>query len=149
MTTQYYMTRRMMKLKRQSNSEGIFEPWLDWQKRSIRSARDAVRGLKMEIACTLRQQRLDWSGHVLRFGTGGRPEHLLKHALLWRCNDWWKVQREYDDIPGATQLVHRAKIGQIARWELSLPSNWMTQKLDYSGSGARNRGSTGNVAVTT
>ena len=102
----------------------------------------------MEIASTLRQQRLDWSGHVLRFGTSGRPEHLLKHALFWRCNKWWKVQKEYNDIPGATHLVHKAKIGHIARWELSLPSNWMTLKLDSSGSGLGSTRNRGYVAVT-
>ena len=38
-----------MKLKRRPGPIlGSIEPWLDWQKRSIRSARDTVKRLKIE-----------------------------------------------------------------------------------------------------
>ena len=75
-TTQMYMVRRMMKEKRIQHGNGDFEPWLDWQKRSMRSAWKTVREQNCDIRSTLWDARKAWAGHVSRFGTGTRPQHI-------------------------------------------------------------------------
>ena len=133
-----------MKGEPRRTSEALRRPmkyltWLEWHKRSLRSAWSFVRSQKCDIRLTLEDARLDWAGHMSRFGMGGRPQHLLKHILMWRNQSWWTAQKQQNIIPGATRLVHKPRVGKPIKYELSLPQNWILGNVT---------GSSGNVAVS-
>ena len=119
------MFRRMMKAKRRPLDNGAYEPWLDWQKRSLRAAADVIRRLKCFVTNSLLDAREHWANHISRFGLGGRPQHLLKQIMLWRNLNLWLIQQNYNGIQGATRLVHRPKLGKVLKYELSSRRNWM------------------------
>ena len=114
-----------MREKRVQYENGECEPWLDWQKRTMRSAWAFVTSQRCDIRQTLLDAKYAWAGHVARFGMGSRPQHLLKHIILWRNLDWWNLQKQQNSSAGCTRLVHKAKVGQFMRYDFGLPAEWI------------------------
>ena len=129
LSAQKYMVRKMLRVKRQpigtyDDGRRIMEPWLDWQKRSMRQAGDCINEHNCSIVDSLAKERENWGHHVARMGTNKRPPHLLKAILMHRPLAWWRHQQGYNNA-NAEPLYHRAKMGSIRRWENHLPSRWM------------------------
>ena len=124
--TQRLMVRKMLKIKRRpmSNSSATREPWLDWQRRSLRQAGHIVMQHNMGVGNCLFDSRNSWAGHVGRFGCGGRPIHLVKQLFIWRNLAWWRFQQMYNDL-GLNEVRHPPRIGRIRRYEESLSQDWL------------------------
>ena len=88
------MFRKMLKLKRRpitiatDSNPSILEEWVDWQIRTLRTARDKICETSSCVVESLKQSRLSWIFHVGRFGTGPREHHLVKDLILWRNLGW-------------------------------------------------------------
>ena len=69
------MVRRVLRLKRQPIcvEPVILESWLDWQKRSLRKARDAIAAHASSMVDTLDTERDLWARHIGRYGWGEGP----------------------------------------------------------------------------
>ena len=124
-TTQKYMVRKMMHVKRRPLSPGRLEPWVDWQVRSLREAATAIANNDMIIGQTLHNLRNSWAGHIARFGFEGRDRHYLKYLILWRCRGWWEWQKLFNHLPGNEHFKHQADLGRLRRWEWQLPRKWL------------------------
>ena len=127
--TQRNMFRRMLRIKRKPiavDPQVVLEPWVDWQVRSLRRAEAVVReqGVCVCVKRLLTSERLDWAGHVSRFGTQTKPQHLVKCVLLWRSLAWWKWQKFFNDRH-FTVLRHQQHVGGLRRWEWNLPADWI------------------------
>ena len=122
--TQALMFRKMMRLKRRPGTNGLVEPWLDWQKRSLDRAYEALRQNNCTISSTIIEQRGNWSGHVGRFGLGPRPQHLLKQVLLIRSKGWWQLQQLYNNL-NLNPVLHATR-GKPYSWEdnVAYGSQW-------------------------
>ena len=126
--TQRNMVRRMLRLKRHPicAEPPVLEPWLDWQKRSLRTARAAIYRNSACIVATLDNERSQWAGHISRFGWDTRPEHILQHLLLWRNSWWWDWQMFYNSVGSPfTKLSHDIRTGDLRRWEWQLKRSWI------------------------
>ena len=127
------MVRRMMRLKRKpiawidvgngAKPKVVLEQWVDWQIRSLRAAKQQISSHDMSITDKLQEERLSWAKHVGRFGLSGKPRHILKDVVLWRCRSWWQTQQLFNS-GHFTRIVHAPRMGQLKRWEWSLPYDW-------------------------
>ena len=61
---QAQMFRRMMKIKRIKNDQGVVESWLDWHKRSLARAYDTIKAQGILIENVIDNSRVTWSQHV-------------------------------------------------------------------------------------
>ena len=120
------MVCRMLKLKRRPIGDGVLEPWLDWQKRSLQRAKQTIQEHSMSITVSLAKERARWAGHISRFGTDNRPVHLLKCLLLWRNVYWWKWQQLLNSAGSHFEtLRHHQSVGGLRRWEWHLSDSWV------------------------
>ena len=67
-----------MKLKRRPLKEGGLESWLDWTKRTLDKANQAIAQHGILASNHATNEHLKWAQHCTRFGLEGKPEHLLK-----------------------------------------------------------------------
>ena len=96
---QLAMVRKMM---RSSRAPG--EQWLDWQRRTLRSAREWIRRNKVEAgrgkldrdpnlfdkwSLKWRRQYLSWAGHLARLPAA----RLAQQVTLYRNLEWWRRQQ--------------------------------------------------------
>ena len=116
------MFRKMLKLKRMEGPDGIYEPWLDWQKRSLADAYDVIKSQGIQIDNYVKESRQTWAQHVSRFGLGPKEPHLLKQVVLARCKCWWSYQQMYNDLN--LNSVYHATRGKPYSWEDNVGSNW-------------------------
>ena len=120
------MVRRMLKLKRRPLENGTLEPWVDWQKRSLRRAKQSIQEHSMSISVALAKERARWAGHIARFGVDNRPAHLLQCLLLWRNVYWWKWQQLLNAAGSHFEtLKHHPSVGGLRRWEWHLSDSWI------------------------
>ena len=77
---------KMLGLKRQPHvlRRGYVEPWLDYHIRVFGVANMILRQHNSLILDTVLHLRQSWAAHILRFGTGNKPHHLLKSLMMWR-----------------------------------------------------------------
>ena len=69
----------MLKCKRRPVAEGTLEPWLDYQRRSLRTAMAVIERNQLAILTKLEDLKRSWAGHIARFGVGPNKEpHPLK-----------------------------------------------------------------------
>ena len=117
---QIWMFRKMLRLKRRPNPGGRdLEPWLEFHKRSLRSARNIIGRLGVCAATALGRNKSKWVKHILRMGTDGKPPHLVKAIFLWRPREWWEFQKLFNDIPSNsfTDVKHPPELGLPLRFE--------------------------------
>ena len=72
-------------------SRRLDEPWVDWIKRSTRTARKHAEkvGIRLWLDSYLKAKWC-WAGHVLRM----HPDRLARRAVIWRDSEWWKEEME-------------------------------------------------------
>ena len=104
--TQNYMLRRIAGPRRTPQ-----EPWIDWIKRSTRSAKNVARktGIRLwaddHLRCKWR-----WAGHIIRM----EPRRLARRATIWRDSVWWEI----DVAINGPSFCHRRKgRRRWFRWE--------------------------------
>ena len=68
----------------------------------------------------LRKKKIDFVGHVSRFGLGSRETHLVKQVILWRPIQWWRLQQK--TIEAGHPFVH-PRAGEIKRFDDQFPRN--------------------------
>ena len=122
----------MMRLKRTliCIEPPIREEWIDWQKRSLGAAKSEILNHGACIVECLLKERKSWAGHIARFGTSGKPEHILKHVLMWRNSWWWNQQKFFNELgPPYVKLAHPTEVGILRRWEWSLPRDWLLKYI--------------------
>ena len=112
---------RMIGSKRQ-HINGALEPWVEFQKRTYREAIHHINEADVDVGKSLKKKKIDWIGHVSRFGIGVRENHLVKHLILWRPLSWWKLQQKA--IEQGNPFVH-PRPGRIRRYESQFHRNWM------------------------
>ena len=122
-TYQKSMVIKMLGLKRLPDviEEGKREPWLDFQIRSFSGANQVLSQHNLTLALLIIAQRQSWASHVLRFGTHGRPYHLLKSILFWRPFSWWLHQKIFNTK--RWDPVWHPVPGPVRRWEHAFSSN--------------------------
>ena len=131
-TTFKSMVRRLLGLKRkpilddQGNRVGC-EAWLDYYKRTMSRAGAEIDKRRMSTKTLVGQEVRRWANHVSRMGLDGKPEHLVKGLISWRCRYWWQVQQMYNDF-GWDSLYHVFPF-KPRRWEDQFSSAWM---VDFS-----------------
>ena len=113
-TAQCLQFAKMMGLKRK-RIEGVFENWIDWNKRRFRTAAKVIQQNEVDIRGIVSAKRQAWAAHIARFGADGREMHLIKLLLNWRPLEWWRLQ-QYSLQNGLSNFRHR---GQYTprRWE--------------------------------
>ena len=129
--TQRLMFRRMLKLKRgvvvQGDGTKLFEPWLDWHKRSFRKAGETIQVFDVDINEQLDKLKCSWAGHLARMGLpkGQRPQEqrMLKSVLFFRPLAWWRDQQWFNQL-GWDPVLHPARVGRPKRWEDQFSTNW-------------------------
>ena len=128
--TQRNMVRRMLRLKRHPIcvEPVVLETCVDWQKRSLRKAKDIIMANSSCIVEVLERERDLWAAHISRFGWGGRPEHILKCILILRNKSWWSWQHLYNEVGSPfTRKVHSQSVGGLRRCEWHLPHDWIAK----------------------
>ena len=67
------------------------EPWLDWIKRSTRTACREARhiGIRFWLQRHI-SSKFRWAGHVVRM----HPARLARRVTEWRDNEWWHEEVE-------------------------------------------------------
>ena len=120
-SVQNLMFRKMIGAKRRVLN-GLCEPWLDWQVRTLRDAKRAIEVNQVSITACLNVKRNSWASHIARFGTEQRRQHLIKAVLCWRNLFWWRQQQFYNDRR-INELRH--VYFHPRRWKQSLPLNWL------------------------
>ena len=131
-TTQRYMMRKMLRLKRRPvvNHLGVktgAEPWIDWQIRSLSHASSQIKLHNISIGCLLDGERGSWATKVSRFGLGPNSvTHLCKYVVAWRCKHWWLAQQVYNDLNWDV-LKHKFPF-KPRRWEDFLASDWLVSR---------------------
>ena len=124
------MVRNMMQLKRRpmpktnDNSPAELEPWLDYHVRSFQRAKAEIRQHAAEAHAVLIYNRKTWAGHVARFGTGMREQHLCKLVCAWRSRHWLNYQEICNHLNWDT--YKHASRGRPRRWETHLPPDWLS-----------------------
>ena len=86
------------------------EPWVDWVKRSTRTARKHAEsaGIRFWLDAHLKA-KWGWAGHTVRM----QPDRLACRAAAWRDSEWWKEEME---LP-ASLRHHRPHRTRWFRWE--------------------------------
>ena len=107
--TQNAMAAQILRTRRRAQ-----EPWVDWFRRSRRTARDTLRRLGHQPwGTTLRVRVLTWAGHVARL----TPDRLCLQALRWRNLAWWRKRQSLISL-GLSGLRHpQGCFGRPRRWE--------------------------------
>ena len=105
-STQNQMLRRIAGPRRRPD-----ELWVDWVKRSTRSARAQAKVARVRfwVDAHLRSKYC-WAGHVTRMA----PARLAKRGTEWRDSVWW--QQEVQTVPNHLRL-HRHGRTHWFRWE--------------------------------
>ena len=124
-TVQNDMFRRMLGLKRRPLPEGGVEPWLQWQKRTLAKAKNAIQNLGCRASSYFVKEKIAWAQHCVRFGLNDKPSHLLKPLLLYRCRRWWHMQEMYNNLNW--DAIHHATRGKPYLWENSFSQDWSLQ----------------------
>jgi hypothetical protein len=123
-SAQRRMIRKMMKLKRRP-----CETWLDWHKRSFRTAREVLQHNNAAISAILSAKREGWFRHIVRFGLGPRQNHIIKFVMAWRSHGWWLIQKHQNR--GIDKITHVQGIGKIRRYDTCVPQDaWMPVDLE-------------------
>jgi hypothetical protein len=104
--------------------QGVVEDWVSFQKRSYRQAIEIINEQGLDVGCYLKQKKTDFMGHVSRFGIGEREDHLVKHLLLWRPLQWWKLQQK--EIALGNPFVH-PRAGRFKRYVDQIHRNWINR----------------------
>ena len=97
---------------------------LNWQKRSMRAAKDAISQHGVCVKRALDNQRMRFVGHVGRFGTLDKVSHICKAVFLWRPLQWWEYQKWYNEV-GWDTLTHDRMLGGIRSFERHLAADWI------------------------
>ena len=111
-----------MKLKRKPLKDGSLELWLDWTKRTLDRANQVIAQHGTLASNHATNEHLKWAQHCVRFGLEGKPEHLLKPVLLFRCQKWWRFQKLYNDL-NWDPAFHAGR-GRPYSWEDRLRTDW-------------------------
>jgi hypothetical protein len=129
-SAQRFQIVKMMGLKRQTYEGGIVEEWLSWHIRKFRQAKAIIKQCNADIVDFVRNKRLNFAGHVARFGTAEREQHIVKNVLLWRCLGWWRQQQRYNlKLPDHEQFLHTMIFGKPRRWESQFPTEYLNKFL--------------------
>jgi hypothetical protein len=125
---QRLMVRCMLGLKRKPivDQEGTkigMEPWLDYQKRSLRRAKEEIEACGLNMHNLLLMEKRRWAGHIARMGWEGKEPHLLKAVVGWRNLWWWDQQKFYNLF--TTQTIRHAFPFKPMRWEEHFPLDWL------------------------
>ena len=115
----------------------VGESWVDWFKRSRRTARDLLRKLGYAPwGNTLLLRVLSWAGHVARLP----PGRICQQVLYWRNLQWWRKRQALISL-GLGGLRHpQCCFGRPVRWEEKIaacaewisdvdsgPTGWVTR----------------------
>ena len=127
-TAQKTMVRKMLGLKRRPlmNSDGNpcgVELWLDYFKRSMSRAGTEISKGNACLHTLIFEERKRWASHLARMGIEGKPEHLCKGFVAWRCKSWWRSQQFYNEL-GWDVLKHQYPF-KPSRWEDQFPADWL------------------------
>jgi len=116
----------MLKVKRRPNESNTgLETWLEWHKRSFHNVKQLLSLHNLNIEDKLQQLRLDWAGHIARMGLPGKPMHLLKLVVAWRCRSWEEEQRLFNQL-NWDPIRHPTDLGIPRRWEDNFSTNWLS-----------------------
>ena len=113
---------RMIGSTRRVLEGGVLEDWVVFQKRVYRRAIEIIDDCGLDVGKFLKQKKLDFIGHVSRFGLGDMENHMVKHIILWRPITWWRMQQKA--ILDGDPFVH-PRVGKIKRFEDQFPGYWV------------------------
>ena len=102
--------------------DGTVEPWLEYTKRTLSKASHAVKQFGTQASTYMQNEQVKWAQHCVRFGLEGKPPHLLKPILMFRCKRWWNFQMLYNQL-NWDPIFHSGR-GRPYSWEDRLPTNW-------------------------
>jgi hypothetical protein len=127
-TAQKQMVCKMLRLKRRPiiDCNGVHcgvEPWLDFFKRSMSRAGTEITKGNACLVGMISEERKRWASHISRMGLEGKPEHLCKGLVAWRCKSWWKSQQWFNELRWDT-FKHQFPF-KPNRWEDQFPSDWL------------------------
>ena len=96
---------KMMRSKRLLTLSGELEPWLDWQIRCRREARQFIVSATVPFVSRLQvRKQMAWAGHV------ARACHSYAHStLMFRPLKWWRLVQN-------THTGSRADARHPRRW---------------------------------
>ena len=119
---------RMMGIKRRHFGHDIMENWIDWHIRRFREAKHLIARCGIDIVQNLKNKRTSFAGHVARFELDCKEPHVVKHILLWRQLNWWKLQQKYNrHICDHERFLHPISFGQPRRWEQQFPIDYLNK----------------------
>ena len=133
-TAQKFMVRRMLGLKRRPLLDsdrkpcGV-EPWLDFFKRSMSNSGTKIYKGHVCMSDLIHGERKRWASHLARMGLDGKPEHIVKGLVAWRCRLWWESQKFYNELNW--DVLRHAFPFKPNRWEDQWPSDWMVRVSDF------------------
>ena len=105
-STQNYMLRRIAGPRRKPE-----EPWVDWVKRSTRSAKTVAKHTGIRFWADEHPRcKWRWAGHVLRM----ESNRLARPATLWRDSVWWQIDVAWN---GPSLCQRRVGRRRWFRWE--------------------------------
>ena len=127
---QLAMVRKMMRSTRAPGEE-----WLDWQRRTLRSARAWIRRNRLEAgrdkqerdpnpfdkwSVKWRRQYLSWAAHLARLPAA----RLARQVTLYRDLEWWRHQQNAGSVRHPVRFKPWRWEDRIFQDACSLKLNW-------------------------